>query len=81
MLKSIFPNVNFIEAEVDYLEDYEYLREDPKMLHEHFIRHLVNEGIIVFTERDYNNWEEEYFIEDLRIKKYQNQNNTIWSEG
>ena len=81
MLKSIFPNVNFIETEVDYLEDYEYLREDPKMLDEHFIRHLVNEGIIVFTERNYNSWEEEYFIEDLRIKKYQNQNNTIWSEG
>ena len=81
MLKSIFPNVNFIETDIDYLEDYEYLREDPKMLDEYFIKHLVNEGIIVFTERDYNSWEEEYFIEDLRIKKYQNQNNTIWSEG
>lgn len=81
MLKSIFPNVNFIETDIDYLEDYEYLREDPKMLDEYFIKHLVNEGTIVFTERDYNSWEEEYFIEDLRIKKYQNQNNTIWSEG
>ena len=82
MLKSIFPNVNFIEAEIDYLEDYEYLREDPKMLNEHFIRHLVNEGKIVFTERDYwGDWERELFIENLRIDKYKNKDNTIWSEG
>ena len=82
MLKSIFPNVNFIETEVDYLEDYEYLREDPKMLNEHFIRHLINEGKIVFTERDYwGDWEREIFIENLRIDRYKNKDNTIWSEG
>lgn len=82
MLKSIFPNVNFIETEVDYLEDYEYLREDPKMLNEHFIRHLINEGKIVFTERDYwGDWEREIFIENLRIDRYKNKDNTVWSEG
>ena len=82
ILKSIFPNVNFIETEVDYLEDYEYLREDPKMLNEHFIRHLINEGKIVFTERDYwGDWEREIFIENLRIDRYKNKDNTIWSEG
>ena len=82
MLKSMFPNVNFIETEVDYLEDYEYLREDPKMLNEHFIRHLINEGKIVFTQRDYyNNYEREIFIENLRLNKYNNKDNTVWSEG
>lgn len=82
MLKSIFPNVNFIETEVDYLEDYEYLKEDPKMLSEHFIRHLINEGKIVFTERDCDNdWKREILIENLRIDRYNNKDNTIWSEG
>lgn len=82
MLKSIFPNVNFIETDVDYLEDYEYLREDPKMLNEHFIKHLVNEGKIVFMERDYwGDWKREIFIENLRIDRYKNKDNTVWSEG
>lgn len=79
MLKSIFPNVNFIETDIDYLEDYEYLKDNILMLDEKFIKNLVANGRITFTIRDYSDWKEEAFIDSLRNdrQKYI----TVWSEG
>lgn len=79
MLRSIFPNVNFIETDVDYLEDYEYLKDNPLMLDEKFIKNLIANGRIAFTIRDYSDWQEEAFIDDLRKDKQKYI--TAWSEG
>ena len=90
MLRSIFPKCSFIETDnmVDYLEDYEYLKDDPKMLDETFIRKLVEAGSIDFTSRDgnYSNWQYEKYIDDLRKLKQESKCSdskidVVWSEG
>lgn len=83
MLKSIFPKVIFIDVEnVPYMEDYEDIINDPKILDETFIRKLLNDGKIVFTSRDYyyDDYESELFIDNVR-KNSENHDLTIYSEG
>lgn len=83
MLKAIFPKVVFIDINnVAYMEDYEDIINDPKILDETFIRKLLNDGKIVFTSRDYfyDDYESELFIDSVR-ESYQNHDLTIYSEG
>ena len=82
MLRMMFPKCNFLEGNVSYLEDYEYLIENPLMLDEDFIKKVLSNGRIVFTTRDYGcDYTLEHLISSLRDIEHNSEYTTIWSEG
>lgn len=82
MLRMMFSKCSFLEGNVGYLEDYEYLIDNPLLLNEDFIKKVLSNGRIIFTTRDYGyDYKLEYLIDTLRDIKHNNEYITVWSEG
>ena len=83
ILRSIFPKCTFeYVEEPEYLEDFEGLMDNPKLLDYDFILNLVKKGKIIFTSRDgcYDDPKYDLLMSDLRHMEH-TEKDIIWSEG